>query len=128
MLRLVTALRVFAVHDLRLVGMQLKAPGPEPLSEIGPQLLGLLLGVAADDHIIRVTLERTAGVFAVHPLVVSTIRRVCTLARIVYCVLSGEDRRMRFREFCSSAAIAEPCPASAGHGRVGRNFVPVLRR
>ena len=69
MLRLVTAVRVFAVHDLRLVGMQLKAQGPEPLNKVGPQLLGLLLGVAVDDHIIRVTLERTAGVFAVYPLV-----------------------------------------------------------
>ena len=68
-LRLVTAVRVFAVHDLRLVAMQLKAQGPEPLNEAGPQLSGLLLGVAVDDHIIRVTLERTAGVFAVHPLV-----------------------------------------------------------
>ena len=68
MLRLVTALRVFAVHDLRLVAMQLKAQRPEPLNKIGPQALGLLLGVAVDDHIIRVTLERTAGVFPVHPL------------------------------------------------------------
>ena len=68
-LRLVTALRVFAVQVLRLVGMQLKAQGPEPLNEAGAELLGLLLGVAADDHIIGVTLERTAGVFAVHPLV-----------------------------------------------------------
>ena len=69
MLRLVTALRVFAVHDLRLVGVQLKAQRPEPLNKIGPQLLGLLLGVAVDDHIIRVALEGTAGVFPVHPLV-----------------------------------------------------------
>ena len=69
MLRLITAVRVFAVHDLRLVGMQLKAQGPEPRSEVGAELSGLLLGVAVDDHIIRVTLERTAGVFAVHPLV-----------------------------------------------------------
>ena len=68
-LRLITAVRVFAVHDLRLVGMQLKAQGPEPLNEAGAELSGLLLGVAVDDHIIRVTLERTAGVFAVHPLV-----------------------------------------------------------
>ena len=42
--------------------MQLKAQRPEPLNEAGPQW-GLLLGVAVDDHIIRVTLERTAGVF-----------------------------------------------------------------
>ena len=49
--------------------MQLKAQRPEPLNEAGPQLSGLLLGVAVDDHIIRVTLERTAGVFPVHPLV-----------------------------------------------------------
>ena len=67
MLRLVTAVRVFAVQVLRLVGMQLKAQGPEPRSEAGAELLGLLLGVAADDHIIRVMLERTAGVFPVHP-------------------------------------------------------------
>ena len=43
--------------------MQLKAQRPEPRSEAGAQLLGLLLGVAVDDRIIRVTLERTAGVF-----------------------------------------------------------------
>ena len=68
-LRLVTALRVFAVQVLRLVGVQFKAQGPEPLSEVGAELLGLLLGVAVDDHIIRVALEGTAGVFAVHPSV-----------------------------------------------------------
>ena len=43
--------------------MQLKAQRPEPLNEAGAELSGLLLGVAVDDHIIRVTLERTAGVF-----------------------------------------------------------------
>ena len=48
MLRLITALRVFAVQVLRLIGMQLKAPGSEPLDEVGAELLGLLLGVAAD--------------------------------------------------------------------------------
>ncbi len=47
--------------------MQLKANRPEPLSEIGPQLLGLFLGVAVDDRIIRVTLEGAARVLLVHP-------------------------------------------------------------
>jgi len=66
-LRLASAFRVFAVHDLRLIRVQLKAEGPEPLSEIDPQLLGLVLGLAVDDRINRVAFEGTAGVFPVHP-------------------------------------------------------------
>ncbi|MFT7648732.1 MAG: hypothetical protein ACI8Y4_003484 [Candidatus Poriferisodalaceae bacterium] len=67
--RVASAIRVFAVHDLRLVGVQLKANRPEPLNEIGPKISGLFLGVTVDDHIIRVALKGTAGVFPVHPTV-----------------------------------------------------------
>ena len=70
---------------------------------------GLCVGVAV--------LSRLPVVSAVG--YVATMRRVCVSALLVYRVFSGEDRRMRFCEFCSSAAIAEPCPASAGHGREG---------
>ena len=61
--------RVFAVHDLRLVGVQLESQGPEPFSECGPQMPGLVLGVAVDHCIIRVTFERTARELPIHPSV-----------------------------------------------------------
>ena len=53
MLRGPPAVRVLAVHDLRLVRVQLESQGPEPFSECGPQIQGLGLGVAVDHHIIR---------------------------------------------------------------------------
>src|SRR5580704_1942265 len=63
------AVRVLAVHDLRLHGMQLKTQGPEPLGDGGPQMAGLFLGVAVSDNIIRVTFKRAAREFPVHPRV-----------------------------------------------------------
>src|SRR5262249_26997017 len=63
------AVRVLAVHDLRLHGGQLKTQGPEPLSDGGPQHPGLLLGVAVRNNVIRVTLERAARELPVHPRV-----------------------------------------------------------
>src|SRR5439155_12310229 len=62
-----SALRVFAVHDLRLVGMQLEAERPEAAGDGGPELPGLLLGVAVDNHVIRVALEGTARELLGHP-------------------------------------------------------------
>jgi hypothetical protein len=47
------AVRVFAVHDLRLHGVQLKTQGPEPRGDGGPRLAGLFLGVAVSDDVIR---------------------------------------------------------------------------
>ena len=47
--------------------MQLQAQGPEPLGDGGPQLPGLVLGVAVRNSVIRVALERAAGEFPVHP-------------------------------------------------------------
>src|SRR5580704_7199421 len=55
------AVRVFAVHDLRLHGMQLKPQGPEPDGDGGPQFPGLVLAVAVRNNVVRVTLERAAG-------------------------------------------------------------------
>src|SRR5204863_1037824 len=63
------AVRVLAVHDLRLHRVQLKAQGPEPLSDGGPQHPGLVLGVAVRNNIICVTLERAAWELPVHPRV-----------------------------------------------------------
>ena len=67
MLRLASTLRVLAVHDLRLHGVQPQSQEPEPLGERGLQLPGLLLGVAVDNNVIRVALEGAARVFPVHP-------------------------------------------------------------
>src|ERR1019366_3531511 len=64
-----SAARVLAVHDLRLVGLQLKSNGPEPFSECGPQTSGLFLSVAMDYRIIRVALEGTDRVLSDHPSV-----------------------------------------------------------
>ena len=61
------AVRVLAVHDLRLHGVQLKAQGPEPLGDGDPQHPGLVLSVAVRNNIIRVTLERAARELPVHP-------------------------------------------------------------
>jgi hypothetical protein len=52
-LRLASAVRVLAVHDLRLPRVQLKAHRPEPLGERVPQLPGLRLGIAVDNNVIR---------------------------------------------------------------------------
>ena len=49
--------------------MQLEPDGPEPLSECGPQMSGLCLGVAVDDRVIRVALEGTTRELPVHPFV-----------------------------------------------------------
>jgi hypothetical protein len=46
-----------------------ESDGPEPFGEFGPQMEGLYLGVAVDDHVIRVALEGRAGMLPVHPLV-----------------------------------------------------------
>ena len=54
------------------------------------------------------------------------MRRLFVSALNLYRVLSGEDRGIRLCEFCSSAAIAEPCPASAGHGREGRSRAGIV--
>ena len=67
MLRDPAAVRVLAVHDLRLVGVQLESNRPEPFSECQPTDSGLCLGVAVDHRVIRVTFERLAGVLPVHP-------------------------------------------------------------
>src|SRR5258708_11744966 len=69
MLRVSPAFRVFAVHDLRLVGVQLEAEGPEPSGDRSPETSGLRLGVAVDDNVIGVPFERAARVFPVHPAV-----------------------------------------------------------
>src|SRR5439155_7575235 len=45
------AVRVLAVHDLRLHGVQLQAQGPKPLGDGGLQLAGLILGVAVRNNI-----------------------------------------------------------------------------
>jgi hypothetical protein len=47
------AVRVLAVHDLRLPGVQLQAQGPEPLGDGGPQFPGLVLAVAVDNNVVR---------------------------------------------------------------------------
>ena len=53
-----SAVRVFAVHDLRLLGVQLEAQGPEPLGDGGPKVSGLFLGVAVGDDVVCIALER----------------------------------------------------------------------
>jgi hypothetical protein len=60
-------LRAWHTHDLRLHGVQLQAQGPEPLGDGGPQLAGLVLGVAVRNNIIRITFERAARELPVHP-------------------------------------------------------------
>ena len=52
-LRFASAIRVLAVHDLRLRGVQLKSQEPEPLGKRGLQLPGLLLGIAVGNNVIR---------------------------------------------------------------------------
>ncbi len=71
MLRVPSACRAFAVHDLRLVGMQLEAEGPEPAGDNSPKVSGLFLGVTVGDNIISVAFERAARVFPVHPTIES---------------------------------------------------------
>src|SRR5664280_2234020 len=51
-LRLGSTVRVLAVHDLRLVGVQLQSNGPEPLGEVSQQISGLTLGCAVDDRVV----------------------------------------------------------------------------
>src|SRR5664280_1861091 len=66
-LRLPSAFRVLAVHDLRLVGVQLESNGPESLGEVGQQMSGLTLGCAVDNRVIRVAFERTARILPDQP-------------------------------------------------------------
>jgi hypothetical protein len=47
--------------------VQLKAQGPEPLSDGGPQHPGLILAVAVRNDVIRIALERAARELPVHP-------------------------------------------------------------
>ena len=47
------AAAVFAVDDLRLVGVGLEAEGPEAAGDGGPEVSGLALGVAVDDDVVR---------------------------------------------------------------------------
>ena len=63
------AVRVLAVRDLRLPGMQLKTQGLKPRGDGSPQLAGLVLAVAVSDNVIRVALKRAAREFPVHPRV-----------------------------------------------------------
>ena len=51
-LRMRSAVAVFAVQDLRLIGVQLKAQGPEPGSDSGPKVTGLFLVVAMGNYVI----------------------------------------------------------------------------
>jgi hypothetical protein len=53
-----SALRVLAVHDLRLAGVQLQAQGPEPVGDGGQKIPGLLLAATVDDDVVRTALER----------------------------------------------------------------------
>src|SRR5215207_4141698 len=55
-LRLPSAVRVLAVHDLRLVGVQLEAQGPEPVRDGGPQRSGPFLRVAVGNDVVCVAL------------------------------------------------------------------------
>src|SRR5437588_11298554 len=66
-LRISSAVRVFAVHDLGLLGAQFEAQGPEPLGDSSPQWSGLKLSGAVDNHVIRIAFEGTAGEFPVYP-------------------------------------------------------------
>src|SRR6266566_2420592 len=61
------AVRVLAVHDLRLHGVQLEAKSPEPTGDGGPQRPGLFLGVAVRSDVVRIALERAARELPVHP-------------------------------------------------------------
>ena len=67
--RIPPAVRILAVHDLRLHRVQLKTQGPEPLGDRGPQLAGLLLAVAVRNNVIRIAFKRAAREFPVHPRV-----------------------------------------------------------
>ena len=66
-LRFAPVVRVLAVDDLGLLGMQLEAERPEPVGDEGQKPSGLFLGVAVDDDVIRVALERATRVRPGHP-------------------------------------------------------------
>src|SRR5882672_8237705 len=51
------AAAVFAVDDPRLVGAQLEAEGPEAVGDGGPEVSGLALGGAVDNHVVRIALR-----------------------------------------------------------------------
>src|SRR5208283_3567051 len=110
------AVRVFAVHDPRLPGMQLQAQGPEPLGDGGPQLAGLVLAIAVSDNIIRIALKRAAREFPVHP----RVERVVGSPRGVSPRGSHGTERDRLRSFRSShplhryARIHAQCAKSSG--------------
>ena len=93
------AVRVFAVHDLRLRGVQLKTESPEPLGDGGPQLAGLVPGVAVRNNVIRVTLERAAGEHPVHPHV----------ERIVHEQVSQQRRNHAPNATANFRACHPPC-------------------
>src|SRR5207249_3478313 len=68
-LRLARTVRVRTEHDFGLGRMQLETNGLEPLGDRSPQLRCLGLGVAVDDDVVCVALERTARMLPVHPTV-----------------------------------------------------------
>lgn len=51
-LRVSRPVRVFAEHDLGLLGVQLEAQGPQALGNGGPQVLGLFLGITIRDNVV----------------------------------------------------------------------------
>src|ERR1035437_1719670 len=61
------ATRVFAVRDLRLLGVQLETKGREPVGDQVPKGPGLSLSVAVDNDVVRITLERASRMFPGHP-------------------------------------------------------------
>ena len=110
------AVRVLAVHDLRLRRVQLKAQGPEPRGDGGPQMQGLFLAVAVSDDVIRIALERAAREFPVHP----PVERIVGSPRGVSPRGSHGTERDRLRSFRSShplhryARIHAQCAKSSG--------------
>src|SRR5665213_2162211 len=66
-LRFPGAVRVLAVHDLCLLGVQLEPHGLEPDGEVSQQRAGLFLSVAVDDRVIRVALEGLSRILSDHP-------------------------------------------------------------
>jgi hypothetical protein len=48
--------------------MQRESDGLEPLGKIGQQILGLFLGGAVDDRVIRVAFERAYRIVPIQPI------------------------------------------------------------
>ena len=61
------ATRVFALRDLRLLGVQLETKGREPVGDKVPKVTGLSLGVAVDNDVVRVAFEQTPRMPPGHP-------------------------------------------------------------